>query len=122
MDLTKSSGVTIDKEVKKGAKASDIETLLSLIDKNTFIGFRDTVAILTMSKTGIRIRKSGVLRERHIDFPNLCFNLDGSILKNHKLLKLPIDQELADLYKVLIKQNDKIRDYYNTDNTNIFIT
>ncbi|MGB2993570.1 MAG: site-specific integrase [Paenisporosarcina sp.] len=114
--------IKIDKEVKKGAKASDIETLLSLIDKNTFIGFRDTVAILTMNKTGIRIRTLGELRERHIDFQNLCLNLDGSILKNHKFLKLPIDQELADLYKVLIKQNDKIRDYYNTDNTNIFIT
>ena len=52
----------------------------------------------------------------------ISLNLDGSILKNHKFLKLPIDQELAELYKVLIKQNDKIRSYYNTENTNIIIT
>jgi len=114
--------IKIDKEVKKGARASDIEVLLSLIDKNTFIGFRDTVAILTMYKTGIRIRTVGELKERHIDFQNLCLNLDGSILKNHKFLKLPIDEELADLYKILINQNNKIRDYYNAENTNIFIT
>lgn len=43
-------------------------------------------------------------------------------MKNHKFLKLPIDQELADLYRVLIKQNDKIRSYYNAENTHIIIT
>ena len=52
----------------------------------------------------------------------ISLNLDGSILKNHKFLKLPIDQELAELYKVLIKQNDKIRSYYKMENTNIIIT
>ncbi|QTD42801.1 site-specific integrase [Sporosarcina sp. Te-1] len=114
--------VKIDKEIKKGAKANDIEKLIELIDQNTFIGFRDTVAILTMYKTGIRIQTLGELKERHVDYENLTLNLDGSILKNHKFLKLPIDQELADLFKVLIKQNKKIRSYYNTKNTNIIIT
>ena len=114
--------IKIDKQIKKGAKANDIEMLIELIDQNTFIGFRDTVAILTMYKTGIRIQTLGELKERHIDYENLSLNLDGSILKNHKFLKLPIDQELADLFKVLIKQNDKIRSYYNTENTNIIIT
>ncbi|WP_239456748.1 tyrosine-type recombinase/integrase [Exiguobacterium sp. N4-1P] len=78
--------------------------------------------MLSMYKTGIRIRTVGELKERHIiNFQNLCLNLDGSILKNNKFLKLLIDQELADLYKILIKQNDKIRVYYDADNTNIFI-
>lgn len=114
--------IKIDKQIKKGAKANDIEKLIELIDQNTFIGFRDTVAILTMYKTGIRIQTLGELKERHIDYENLSLNLDGSILKNHKFLKLPIDKELAELFKVLIKQNDKIRSYYNTSNTNIIIT
>lgn len=114
--------IKIDKKIKKGAKENDIEKLIELIDQNTFIGFRDTVAILTMYKTGIRIQTLGELKERHIDYENLALNLDGSIMKNHKFLKLPIDQELADLYKVLIKQNDNIRSYYDTENTNIIIT
>ena len=114
--------IKIDKKVKKDAKANDIEMLIQLIDQNTFIGFRDTVAILTLYKTGIRIQTLGELKERHIDYENLSLNLDGSILKNHKFLKLPIDQELADLYQVLIKQNNKIRSYYKTENTNIIIT
>lgn len=114
--------IKIDKKVKKGARESDIEMLISLLDKNTFIGFRDTVAVMTLFKTGIRIRTLGELKERHIDFENNFLNLDGAIIKNHKFLKLPIDNQLADLLKVLIKQNNLIREFYSVDNTNIFIT
>lgn len=114
--------IKIDKEVKKGAKESDIDRLLQLIDKTTFIGFRDACAVMVMYKTGIRIRTLGELRERHIDFTNLCLNLDGSTLKNHKFLKLPITQELADMLQMLIKLNAGIRDYYGTDNSHVFIT
>lgn len=114
--------IKINKEVKKSAKANDIDILISLIDKNTFIGFRDTCAILVLYRTGIRIHTLGELTERHIDFENLYLNIDGAILKNHKFLRLPIDKELADLLKVLIQQNNQIRDYYKVQNKNIFIT
>ncbi|MER2009247.1 MAG: site-specific integrase [Psychrobacillus sp.] len=114
--------IKIDKEVKKGARKSDIEKLLQLIDQTTFIGFRDAAAIKLMYKTGIRIRTLGELRERHIDFENLCLNLDGSTLKNHKFLKLPIDTELAEMLKLLIKLNNGIRSHFGTDNHHIFIT
>ncbi|WP_217581544.1 site-specific integrase [Lysinibacillus sp. GbtcB16] len=114
--------IKIDKEVKKGAKESDIYKLLQLIDQTTFIGFRDAVAIKLMYKTGIRIRTLGELRERHIDFEKLCMNLDGSTLKNLKFLKLPIDEELAEMLKMLINLNDGIRAHYGMDNKNVFIT
>jgi integrase len=114
--------IKVDKEIKKSAKADDVDILLSLLDKNTFIGFRDTCAILVLYRTGIRIRTLGELTERHIDFKNLYLNMDGVILKNHKFLRLPIDKELADLLKVLIEQNNQIRDYYKVQNKNIFIT
>lgn len=114
--------IRIDKEVKKGAKESDIDKLLELIDQTSFVGFRDAAAIKLMCKTGIRIRTLGELRERHIDFENLCMNLDGSTLKNHKFLKLPIDEELVEILKMLIKLNDGIRSHFGTDNQNVFIT
>lgn len=114
--------IKIDKEVKKGARESDIEKLLQLIDQTTFIGFRDAAAIKLMYKTGIRIRTLGELRERHIDFENLCLNLDGSTLKNHKFLKLPIDAELAEILKLLIRLNNGIRAHFDTDNRHLFIT
>lgn len=97
--------IKIDKEVKKGAKESDIDKLLNLIDQSTFIGFRDAAAVKLMYKTCIRIRTLGELKEHHIDFENLCLNLDGSTLKNHKFLKLPLDKELAAILKMLINLN-----------------
>lgn len=114
--------IKVDKEVKEGAKQSDIVKLLQLIDQTTFIGFRDAAAIKLMYKTGIRIRTLGELRERHINLENLLLNLDGSTLKNHKFLKLPIDEEVAAMLKVLIKLNDGVRNYFGTENHNVFIT
>ncbi|WP_242057230.1 tyrosine-type recombinase/integrase [Pseudalkalibacillus hwajinpoensis] len=114
--------IKIDKKVKKGTAEEDIKKLITLIDQSTFIGLRDTVAILMMYKTGIRIRTIGELLEQHIDFDNLCLNLDGSIMKNHNYLKLPIDDELANMLKALIYMNSRIRSYYNRNNTNVFIT
>lgn len=43
-------------------------------------------------------------------------------MKNHKNLKLPLDEQLIELYKVLIEQNRKIRTYYKQDNDFLFIT
>ncbi|POZ55426.1 Tyrosine recombinase XerC [Lysinibacillus sphaericus] len=117
-----SINVKVDKKVKKGAKPNDIAILVSLIDKNTFIGLRDVAAILTMYKTGIRINTLGQLREQHIDWENKTLILEGSILKNHQLLKLPIDEQLMSLYKVLIQCNDKIRNHYGERNSNLFIS
>lgn len=114
--------IKVDKEVKKGARESDIEKLLQLIDQTTFIGFRDAAAIKLMYKTGIRIRTLGELRERHIDFEDLCLNLDGSTLKNNKFLKLPIDEELAEMLSLLIRLNNGIRAHFGTDNRYVFIT
>lgn len=114
--------IKVDKEIKSGTKTSDIATLLQLIDQATFVGFRDATAIKLMYKTGIRIRTLGELKERHIDFTNLVLDLDGSTLKNHKHLKLPLDEELASVLKTLIQLNKGIREYYKLNNFNLFIT
>ncbi|MDN4608625.1 tyrosine-type recombinase/integrase [Sporosarcina highlanderae] len=114
--------VIVDKHIKQGADENDIEVLLTLIDKTTFIGFRDAVAILTLYKTGVRIRTLGELRERHINFDDMTINLDGDIMKNHDMLILPIDDQLADAFRMLIEQNNKIRRNYNKRNDFIFIT
>lgn len=118
----KTINVKVDKNVKKGSASGDIELLLSVLDLSSFIGLRDAVAIITLHKTGIRINTLGQLEERHIDFENLSLNLDGSILKNHKILQLPIDEPIAQLFRLLIKQNDKIRKRYNQRNSFVFIT
>lgn len=122
LNFWQSINVKVDKKVKKGAKPNDIAILVSLIDKSTFIGLRDVTAILTMYKTGIRINTLGQLNERHIDWENKCLVLDGAILKNHQVLKLPIDEQLVSLYQVLIQCNDRLRKHYGESNTNLFIS
>ncbi|MCA1011459.1 tyrosine-type recombinase/integrase [Halobacillus halophilus] len=114
--------VKVDKKVKKGAKKDDVKVLLSLLDLNTFIGLRDAVAVLTIYKTGVRINTLGQLEESHIDFENKLLSMDGEILKNHKILKLPLDDELLDLLGILVKQNNKIRSHYGEKNSNLFIS
>lgn len=114
--------IRTDKEVKQSADEADIELLLNVIDKSSFTGFRDAVAILLLYRTGIRITTLGNLREKHIDFDRLELNLDGSIMKGRTLLKLPIDQQIADNLKRLILENDKVREHYGLTNDYIFIT
>ncbi|MET3658600.1 tyrosine-type recombinase/integrase [Sporosarcina psychrophila] len=114
--------IKLDKKVKKGAKQNDLNILLSLLDTSTFIGLRDAVAILTLFKTGVRIKTLGQIKESNIDFENKMLNLEGSIMKNHNYLKLPLDDQLIELYEVLIEQNEKIRSYYKEDNEFLFIT
>ncbi|KGA98124.1 integrase [Alkalihalobacillus alcalophilus ATCC 27647 = CGMCC 1.3604] len=114
--------IKVDKKVKKGAKEDDVMVLLSLLDLNTYIGLRDAVAVLTLYKTGVRINTLGQLQEKHVDFDNKLLCMDGTVLKNHKLLKLPVDDELLHLLKVLIQQNNKIREYYGQKNSYLFIS
>ncbi|WP_342543308.1 site-specific integrase [Paenisporosarcina sp. FSL H8-0542] len=118
----KTINIKVDKNVKKGATSSEIQVLLSLLDLNSFIGLRDAVAIITLYKTGIRINTLGQLEERHIDFENMMLNLDGAILKNHKMLQLPIDNQMAQLFRVLIDQNEKIRRRYSQRNKFVFLS
>ncbi|WP_427137343.1 tyrosine-type recombinase/integrase [Psychrobacillus psychrodurans] len=114
--------IKVDKNVKKGAKRDEIDILLSLLDLDTFVGLRDAVAVLTMYTTGIRINTLEQIEETHIDIDNRMFTLDGSILKNHKLLQLPINENLTQLLQVLMQQNDNIRKKHRQSNNFLFIT
>lgn len=76
----------LDKKVKQGAKQNDLNILLSLLDTSTFIGLRDAVAILTLFKTGVRIKTLGKIKESNVDFENKMLNLEGSLMKYHNYL------------------------------------
>jgi len=113
--------IKTDEQIKPPADEQQLSILLSLLDMSDFIQFRDAVAILTMYKTGIRVSTLIQLEEKHIDFETNTLNLTGDIMKNHDILRLPIDYELADNLKRLIKQNDIIRRHYKKRNKIVFI-
>ncbi|KAA0965265.1 hypothetical protein FQ087_02850 [Sporosarcina sp. ANT_H38] len=52
----------------------------------------------------------------------MVINIDGAILKNHQLLKLPLDNQLIKMLQILIQQNQKIRSHYSEKNKYVFIS
>lgn len=121
-----SINIRIDKQVKPGANVDDIMFLINSIDKSTFVGLRNAIAILFCYRTGVRIETLGKLRERHIDFTSEELVLDGSVLKNRSVLRLPLDAQLLENLRILMRENDKVRNHYRgnagVNNDFLFIT
>lgn len=114
--------IKVDTKIKMPASKNNLAVLLSLLDMSNFIHFRDAVAILTIYKTGIRMSTLVQLEEKHIDLNTNTLLLTGDIMKNHDILKLPFDEELANYFKRLIEQNNVIRKHYKKRNRIIFIS
>lgn len=122
VNFWKNVKVKVNSKIKEGAKESNINLLLSVLDFSDFVQLRDGTAALLMYKTGIRLNTLTLLENKHIDFTTNMLKLDGAIMKNHEQLLLPFDDVLHRLLTVLIKQNDKIRDEYKKTNKYVFIT
>lgn len=114
--------IRVDTKIKLPADEKQLSILLSLLDMTNFIQFRDAVAILTIYKTGIRMNTLIQLEEKHIDFKTNSLILTGDIMKNHDVLKLPLDDELVLYIKRLIAQNNLIRKHYKKRNEVVFLS
>ncbi|MGY3186782.1 tyrosine-type recombinase/integrase [Lysinibacillus sp. TE18511] len=112
----------MDTEIKEGATDEDVNLLLSVLDYTKFLDLRNATAILLMYRCGLRIGTIARMKEKHVDFVNQRLQLDGEVMKNHKGLILPLDEQLTYLLQVMIKQNRLIRDEYKERNDNLFIT
>lgn len=114
--------IHVDTPVKEGATEHEVNVLLSMLDLGDFVQLRDAVAVSTMFQTGVRIGTLIALRESHIDLEGRVLSIDGSIVKNHEQLRLPIDDHLTKMLSVLIQQNELVREDKRTDNDFVFIT
>ena len=114
--------ITIDADVKEGATEADVATLLSLIDKSTFVGLRNAAAILLMYRTGVRISTLGKLRKGHVIIDSRELSLDGRVQKNRSALRLPLDRQLLGILTALMEESDKVRAHYGKTNDALFIT
>ncbi len=114
--------IRVDTKIKLPADEKQLSILLSLLDMTDFIQFRDAVAVLTIYKTGIRMNTLIQLEEKHIDFKTNSLLLTGDIMKNHDILKLPFDDELALYLNRLITQNNIIRKHYKKRNEVVFLS
>lgn len=118
----KNIDIKLDREVKVGAADADIAALIRAIDKTTFVGFRDAVAIDVLYRTGIRINTLGLLREKHFNFRSLELVLGADIMKGREAMKLPISKSIAINVGMLIDANNRLRKHFGVDNDYIFIS
>ncbi|ARK23672.1 integrase [Sporosarcina sp. P37] len=118
----RSVNIKVDTEIKVGATDEDVNLLLSVLDYTKFLDLRNAAAVLLMYRCGLRIGTIARMKEQQVDFVNHRLQLDGEVMKNHKGLILPIDEQMAYLLQVMVKQNNLIRDEYKEDNNNLFIT
>ena len=95
--------------------------LLSVLDYTQFVDSRNATAILLMYRSGLRFGTIARMKEQHVDFVKQRLQLDGEVMKNHKGLILPIDEQVDYLLQIMIKQNGLIRGEYKEDNENLFI-
>lgn len=118
----RSVNIKVDTEIKEGATDEDVNLLLSVLDYTKFLDLRNATAILLMYRCGLRIGTIARMKEKHVDFVNQRLQLDGEVMKNHKGLILPLDEQMSVLLQIMMKHNDLIRDEYKEVNDNLFIT
>ncbi len=80
------------------------------------------IAVFVIYKSGIRIKTLDELRMKNIDFDNKLLTLSGEIMKSHRSLILPLDDEMCTLLKELININDQIKKEYKEKNDYIFLS
>lgn len=114
--------VKVDSPVKEGATEKDLYLLLRLLDLSRFVELRDATAALMMYQTGIRIGTLTQLESRHVDLDDQLLKIGGDLMKNHESLYLPFDDRLKRLIKVLMNQNELIRQRKYVNNDLLFIT
>lgn len=92
------------------------------MDYTKFLDLRNAVAILIMYRCGLRIGTLARMKETHVNLDDKKLELDGEVMKNHKGLIVPIDEQTAYLLEVLMNQNKMIRTEYKELHDYLFIT
>lgn len=116
--------IKVDEPVKTGTTESDLIKLITSLDFNDYIEYRDACIFILMWENGIRLNTLSQLEYDMIDFENNLITYESHIMKNHKELTLPISRELSkmllDLHRWTIKKglNSK-RLFISTRDTNI---
>ncbi|MEK5099377.1 MULTISPECIES: tyrosine-type recombinase/integrase [Bacillus] len=91
----------VDQTKIKSLTDSQVRRFFSVIDKDTYAGFRDYVAFYVSLKCGLRSNELEGLNPDDIDFENKVLMLPGAINKNRKNRMVPMTDKVAELLKQL---------------------
>ena len=100
--------VFVDVEVKEGATEEDLVTLISQLDFNNFVEFRDACAFLLMWENGIRLNTLSQLTIDMIDEESLTITYPSYTMKGRRTHTLPISKDLMDMLLNLYKKNQRL--------------
>jgi site-specific recombinase XerD len=94
-----------------------VHRLFSVVEKDTFAGFRDYCAMLLMLTSGLRSNEVNSLEISDIDFDNLVIMLPGAKNKNRRTRAIPITKKVADELRQLIAETSE---YFNGEIKHVF--
>jgi integrase/recombinase XerD len=94
-----------DEERISAFNEKQIRTLLAVVDRNSFTGFRDYVIMLTLLDTGLRISELFSLKVDDVDFEQLTLTVPWDKAKTRKTRTVPISKRTARLLAELIREN-----------------
>ncbi|HMR01741.1 MAG TPA: tyrosine-type recombinase/integrase [Candidatus Competibacter phosphatis] len=83
----------VKRKIKRAAKTSEIKQLLTSIDGEAWIDFRDRALISLLFRTGLRRAEVAGLRVSNLDFPAKRLFVDGNNSKSGTDALVPFDDE-----------------------------
>lgn len=95
-----------------------VKRLFSVVDLDTYAGYRDYVAMLTMLKSGLRSNEINSLEISDLDLDNRVMMLPGAKNKNRKTRSIPMTLQLAEEIRGLIAE---AREYFGADISYVFV-
>ncbi|KMJ58104.1 DNA integration/recombination/inversion protein [Bacillus sp. LL01] len=108
-----------DEKVIMGLKDSQIRRLFGAINKESYAGRRDYVAMLLMLKGGLRVNEIDSLEVEDIDFESEVIRLPGVKNKNRKTRIVPLSKKVSDELKMLTTKN---KQYFGDEAKYVFVT
>ncbi|WP_160910466.1 tyrosine-type recombinase/integrase [Halobacillus litoralis] len=97
-----------DEDTLKIMSDEQIAAILNAIDKRSYTGFRDYVAIALMIDTGMRISEVGSLTKEQVDFEQRYIHLPSDKVKNRKGRYVPISPKVNKALYQLIAENSSV--------------
>lgn len=83
-----------------------IRRLLASPDRNTYVGFRDYVIMVTLLDTGLRISELFGLRRQDVDFEQMTLTVPWQKAKTRKTRTVPLSKSTAKLIAELLRENE----------------
>lgn len=97
---------------------NQIKRLFAMVDKTSYAGYRDYVAMLVMLKCGLRINEINTLEIDDVDFDNGVILLPGRKNKNRKSRVIPMSKKVQNELAQLVTETGE---YFEGLGTSVFV-